>query len=146
MFRVHGCKFCFVSLLVAYICMRMTSTPRSIAGVLSGRVPQVSGYPIITHDTMISARVWWLQMISQMTLWSVTNDTYYCTPLVYVHGVIGGLAVWWHNKPKPNPECSRCGGYEKQNKNPGCLRVKTIAGVRDSFLGPTWLVGCAPHA
>ena len=29
---------------------------------------------------------------------------YYCTPLVGVPDVIGGLAVWWHSKPNPEPK------------------------------------------
>jgi len=42
MLRVYACVFYSITLLFAYLCMRMTSTPRSIAGVPSGRT---SGLP-----------------------------------------------------------------------------------------------------
>jgi len=32
---------------------------------------------------------------------SIRSGPYYCAPLVCVPDVIGVLAVWWHNKPKP---------------------------------------------
>jgi len=34
MLRVYGCVFCSIVLLSAYMCMRLLSSPRSIAGVL----------------------------------------------------------------------------------------------------------------
>jgi len=49
----------------------------------------------------------------------------YCTPLVCVRDVIGGLAVWRHNKPNTK--------NQKQTPNP--LMVKGIARIRH--------VGCA---
>jgi len=35
--RFYGCVFCSISLLFAYMCMRRTSSPRSIGGVPLGR-------------------------------------------------------------------------------------------------------------
>ena len=42
--RVFGCAFCSISLLFVYMCARMPSSPRSIAGVPSLE-PSASGLP-----------------------------------------------------------------------------------------------------
>jgi len=44
MLRVYRCVFCFISLLIVYMCMRMSLSSRSIAGVPSSRA--LPGYPI----------------------------------------------------------------------------------------------------
>jgi len=44
MLRVYGCVFCSVSLLSVYMCVRLPSSPRSIAGVPSSRA--LPGFPI----------------------------------------------------------------------------------------------------
>jgi len=43
MLRVYACVFCSITLLFACLCMRMTSSPRSIAGVPSGRASGLWG-------------------------------------------------------------------------------------------------------
>jgi len=63
---VHPCCVFIVSLLFVYMCVCMSSSPRSIMGVPSG----------------------W-------ALWRLPSN--YCTPLVCVRDVIGGLTVWQHN-------------------------------------------------
>ena len=45
MFRVYGCVFCSISLLFAYMCIRMPSSPGSIVEV--GRL--LLGFPITAH-------------------------------------------------------------------------------------------------
>jgi len=46
MLRVYGCVFCSILVWFAYMCVRMTPSPRSIAKVPSGRV--LPGTPITT--------------------------------------------------------------------------------------------------
>jgi len=45
--RVDGCVFCSISLSSVYMCVRMPSSPGSIAGVPSSRA--LPGYPITAH-------------------------------------------------------------------------------------------------
>jgi len=51
MLRVYECVFCSIPLLFAYMCIRMTSSPRSIAGVPSGRA--LPGYPITACTPLV---------------------------------------------------------------------------------------------
>ena len=39
----------------------------------------------------------------------------YCTPLVSVPDVIGGLAVWWHNKQKIKSQIRHLGSFTAAN-------------------------------
>jgi len=47
MLCVNACVFCSIPLLFACMCMRKTSSPRSIVGVHSGQA--LPGYPITAH-------------------------------------------------------------------------------------------------
>jgi len=47
MLRVDGFVFCSMSLVFVYMCVRMPSSPRSIAGVPSSRA--LPGFPITSH-------------------------------------------------------------------------------------------------
>jgi len=74
--RVCGCVFCCISLLFVYMCVRMPSSPRSIAGALR---PGASGLPYYCTPPV-------------------------CVPAVLgalaVPYVIAELAVWPHNNKK----------------------------------------------
>ena len=45
MLRVYGCVFCSVSLLSVFMCVRITLSSRSIAGVSSSRALPGLGFP-----------------------------------------------------------------------------------------------------
>jgi len=47
MLHVYGCVFCSISLFCVYVCVCMPSSPRSIAGVPSGRA--LPRFPITAH-------------------------------------------------------------------------------------------------
>jgi len=47
MLRVYTCAFYFISMLFAYMCVRMPLSSRSIAGMRSGRA--LPGFPITAH-------------------------------------------------------------------------------------------------
>ena len=50
--QVYACVSCSVCILFLYKYVRMTSSPRSIAGVTSGRA--LLGYPITAHHLYAS--------------------------------------------------------------------------------------------
>jgi len=45
--NVYRCVFCCISLFCVYMCVRMPSSPMSIAGVPSGQA--LLGFPITAH-------------------------------------------------------------------------------------------------
>jgi len=57
MLRVYGSVFCSISMLFVYMCVRMPSSPRTIAGVPSGRTAlllhkqdEYNSYMLRVHD------------------------------------------------------------------------------------------------
>ena len=64
MLRVYGCVFCSVSLLSVYMCVRMPSSPKSIAGLPSSwALPgfPVTAPPSVCVPAVIGALAVWRQ-------------------------------------------------------------------------------------
>ena len=62
MFQVCGCVFCSVSFLFVYMCVYVSSSPRSIAGVSSSRV--LPGFPVTAPPTVCIPDI-----IGALTVW-----------------------------------------------------------------------------
>jgi len=134
MYAIHTCcvfmdvYFVLFPLLFASLCMRMTWSSRPIARVLF--INKIKRRQFLfrmraCHACCVFMYVCFLLSFfclyirvcvclqiqgplreCRSILSSASGLPYYCAPLVCVPAVIGLLAVWRYNKPKPQPEFS----------------------------------------